>query len=386
MHPRLIRAAWTVAVVLGVSLSTSARGHDVDLTRVRITVRADRTYDIDVHYDVRAHLAGIRPEHLTPSDLEALAALSPEELDQRIADLKEYAQRRVRVYVDGGKNPFEVEIVDVEAVASTISSPTSQPTSSHASPISRILRVTGRGPPEARDVVFWASKSFGNIVLEVFDEAGRQIGQQLLEKGSRSEPIPFESAQAELSGLQVAWDYIVLGFEHILPEGLDHILFVLGLFLLSARMSPLLWQVTAFTVAHSVTLALSTYGVIRLSSFVVEPLIALSIAYVAIENMCTRTLHAWRPVVVFLFGLLHGLGFAGVLEELGLPRGRFVTALVSFNVGVELGQLAVIAMALGTVGWMRNYRWYRSRVVVPASGGISIVGLYWSVERLGLLG
>ena len=102
---------------------------------------------------------------------------------------------------------------------------------------------------------------------------------------------------------------------------------------------------TAFTVAHSITLGLSIYGVVALPPRVVEPLIALSIAYVAIENLITRELHAWRIGVVFLFGLLHGLGFAGVLRELGLPRGEFLTALLSFNVGVELGQLSVIAAA-----------------------------------------
>ncbi len=176
--------------------------------------------------------------------------------------------------------------------------------------------------------------------------------------------------------------YVRLGFEHILPKGLDHILFVVGLFLLSARTSALLKQVTAFTIAHSLTLALSMYGVIALPPRIVEPLIALSIAYVAIENLVTSELKPWRPLVVFGFGLLHGLGFAGVLRELGLPRSEFLTAIVSFNVGVELGQLTVITLAFAAVGWWRRRPSYRSRVVVPASAAIAIVGVFWAVQRL----
>ena len=130
----------------------------------------------------------------------------------------------------------------------------------------------------------------------------------------------------------------ITGFEHILPLGVDHILFVLGLFLLAAAWRPLLWQVSAFTLAHTMSLALSIAGVVSLPSRLVETLIAASIAYVAIENLATTKMQPWRPVLVFAFGLLHGLGFASVLRELGLPDGEWVSALVSFNVGVELGQ------------------------------------------------
>jgi len=180
----------------------------------------------------------------------------------------------------------------------------------------------------------------------------------------------------------IARQYLVLGYTHILPKGLDHILFVLGLFLLCARLKPLLLQVTAFTVAHSITLGLSIYGVITLPSRVVEPLIALSIAYVAIENLATRELKPWRLALVFLFGLLHGLGFAGVLRELGLPRGEFLTGLLAFNVGVEGGQLTVIAAAMLLAWPFVNRGWYRHRVVIPASLVIAAIGIYWTVTRI----
>ncbi len=182
--------------------------------------------------------------------------------------------------------------------------------------------------------------------------------------------------------LAIATQYLSLGYTHILPKGLDHILFVLGLFLLSPRARPLLLQVTAFTIAHSITLGLSIYGVLSLPSRIVEPLIALSIAYVAIENLVTRELKPWRLALVFMFGLLHGLGFAGVLRELGLPREEFLTALLTFNLGVEGGQLTVIAAAMLAAWPFMKKGWYRQRVVIPASVIIAMVGMYWTVARL----
>jgi hypothetical protein len=180
----------------------------------------------------------------------------------------------------------------------------------------------------------------------------------------------------------IAWRYLTLGFTHIVPYGLDHVLFVLGLYLLSGRARTVLWQVSAFTVAHSITLGLSMAGVIAAPPTIVEPLIALSIAYVAIENIFLSELRPWRIALVFAFGLLHGMGFAGVLSELGLPPGDFVTALLTFNLGVEVGQLAVIGAAFVLLGWRWGSRqWYRSRVVAPVSAAIACVAIYWTVER-----
>ena len=156
---------------------------------------------------------------------------------------------------------------------------------------------------------------------------------------------------------------------------------MLGLFLINTAWRPLLVQVTAFTAAHTLSLALSTYGVVSLSPSIVEPLIALSIAWIAFENVVTDELRPWRPAVVFGFGLLHGLGFAGVLAELGLPPNEYLTALLSFNVGVELGQLTVIALAFVVLGAFRQRRWYRSRITVPLSVIIGLAGLYGAFAR-----
>jgi hypothetical protein len=175
--------------------------------------------------------------------------------------------------------------------------------------------------------------------------------------------------------------FIGLGYTHILPEGLDHILFVLGLFFFATRMRPLLWQITAFTIAHSVTLGLAMSGVFSLPSQIVEPLIALSIAVVAIENIFFRKVKASRWMIVFGFGLIHGMGFASALRDLGLPAGKFWPVLASFNVGVELGQLTVVTAAFLLTRWMWHKPWYFKRVVVPVSSVITVIALYWVAQR-----
>ena len=158
---------------------------------------------------------------------------------------------------------------------------------------------------------------------------------------------------------------------------------MLGLFLLSVRLRPLLLQITAFTLAHSITLGLTIYGAISLSPSVIEPLIALSIVAVGVENIFVKELKTRRVVIVFLFGLLHGMGFAGVLSGLGLPESDFLTALIFFNLGVEAGQLAVIATAFLLVFWLlKNPQRYRQWVVIPTSILISLIGILWTYERV----
>jgi HupE / UreJ protein len=187
----------------------------------------------------------------------------------------------------------------------------------------------------------------------------------------------------KLSGTDNAALYLILGFTHILPSGLDHILFVLGLFLLNPKLKPVLLQVTAFTVAHTITLGLSVYKIINLPPAIVEPLIALSILFVAIENIFTTKLKSTRLAVVFIFGLIHGMGFASALGETGLPENRFFTSLLLFNIGVELGQITVILAAWFLLAkWFGNKPYYRKYIVIPASVIIGGMALYFLFTRI----
>ena len=245
-----------------------------------------------------------------------------------------------------------------------------------------VLRMKGAIPGGAETFTWSNSLRLGSYLLTLRTEGEENPERVWMEGGEESRPFPLKAQVVPPTRGQVARQYLALGYTHILPKGSDHILFVLGIFLLSTRLKPVLLQVTAFTVAHTITLALTIYGLVSLRPAIVEPAIALSIVYVAVENIATSELKPWRIALVFGFGLLHGMGFAGVLSQLGLPRSEFLTGLLCFNAGVELGQLTVILAAFLLIGLPFSKKlWYRRRVVVPLSLAIAAVGLYWAATR-----
>ena len=225
----------------------------------------------------------------------------------------------------------------------------------------------------------WDPK-FGPVVVR---QMGVQNGiTQFLQNGDKSDLI-YINDNVQYSKINAFLDYIPVGFEHIIPKGWDHIIFVLGLFFFSTKLRPLVWQISAFTVAHTFTLALGSIGYIEIIPEIVEPLIALSIVFIAVENIFFDRLSKWRPIVIFIFGLLHGLGFASVLGEFGLPDGFFIAALLGFNLGVEIGQLTVVLLAFITVGyWFNKKDYYQISIANPISIIIGLVGAYWFIERV----
>lgn len=194
---------------------------------------------------------------------------------------------------------------------------------------------------------------------------------------------PINIAMERAATEDVVWFYFKMGIMHIIPLGTDHILFVTSLCLLSNTISTILWQASAFTVAHTITLALSMKSIIVAPSQLIEPVIALSIVFVAIENIILNELKPWRVVIVFLFGLVHGLGFASALSEVGLPRNNFFTSVLAFNAGVEIGQIAVILLVfmLLIVPFGKRMQ-YKKQVVFPLSVIIALIAGYWTIERV----
>lgn len=187
----------------------------------------------------------------------------------------------------------------------------------------------------------------------------------------------------KMSRTDAAALYFQLGFLHILPFGFDHILFILSLFLLSPRPKPVLWQITAFTVAHSITLILSMYHIIPPITKIIEPLITISILYVALENIFSPSLKLSRIGVVFLFGLVHGMGFAGALGQIGLPQNAYLLSLILFNIGIEFGQLTIILTTYFLIlKWFVNKPGYRKIIVVPISVLIAVIAGFWTIQRI----
>ncbi len=357
-------------------LAAPAVAHEIRPAVVTVTFEQGQ-YRIEISTNMEAALARVSPRHKDTSEspqaklYDELRQLPPAALRARIEAFREKFLDGIQVEFDGERVTPALDTVEVPEAGDLRVARLS------------VVKLSGAIPSGAKVFRWRYAAEFGDNVVRLRAGQDGKLEAVWLKEGEKSEPYVLGVGLKPRTRAEIAWQYTQLGFTHILPKGLDHILFVLGLFLLSVRWRPLLIQVTSFTVAHSITLGLSIYGVFSLPSTIVEPLIAASIVYVAVENILTSTLHAWRPFVVFGFGLLHGLGFAGVLHEVGLPRSEFLTGLISFNVGVEFGQLAVITLAFLLVGyWGKDRPWYRARVIVPASGAIALTGLYWTVERV----
>jgi hypothetical protein len=361
-----------VALVTGLFVflaGTPAGAHPFEVTNVDVWLDA-ATYRLDITFHVDAMLADVPVGDLSEDEYRRLRALPEAEIDRRLETVRQYFATMVAVRFDD------------RAVAPTVTFPAREDGRDGAQTAlpGHLVRLQGAIPTGATRFTFRAAPVFNLVALRISGPHADGV-EQFLDPLGESSPYLLGLERPSPGSFAVVLEYMRLGFLHILPKGLDHVLFVLGLYLLSVRPGVLIGQVTAFTVAHTLTLGLSMYGVLRLSPSIVEPLIVLSIAWVAVENLFTSRLMPWRPAVVFAFGLLHGLGFAAALTALGLPRDRFVVALVGFNAGVEAGQLAVIGLAFAATGWWRSHERYRARIVVPASATIALVACYWAIVR-----
>jgi len=375
-----LRILLTLLTTLG--LVSVATADIVKPALVEISANTNGSVNIEVRASIEALLTGINAQYKntqdapTAEEYDELRVLQPEQLHDQFEPFKQEFLKQIFLKADGLL--VDLEIVDVRIP---------QPGYTKVPRIS-VISLSAELDQSTRAVQWYYPARFGDNAVRVrqVDEDNEQwhwSEWQWLRKDKPSQPFSLEQIFTRRPVTEVIFSYVTIGFEHIVPKGTDHILFIVGIFLLSTRLRPLLWQVTMFTVAHTLTLALSMKGIFSLPSNIVEPLIALSIAYVGIENIFAHSLHKSRLVLVFLFGLLHGLGFAGVLSEFGMPPNAFATALISFNVGVELGQIAVIFIAYLAVGiWFRGKPWYHQRITVPGSLIISIIGLYWTYDRI----
>jgi hydrogenase/urease accessory protein HupE len=362
-------------------LAQSAQAHQLRPAIVNLEFTQNASVKVHIQTNIESLIAGIDSSHDDTDDspqterYNQLRALSSEQLTDEFKVLEESIISQLNLAFDGVNSDLSLVKLNIPATGNLAKSRLSN---------LHLLALIPRSQNDKPQVTWQYPKKFGNNVAHFYyDKTPQEKTSHWLTDGVMSPPFLLNVAYTPKPFTQVAAEYTVLGFEHIVPKGIDHILFVLGLFLLSVKLRPLLLQVTAFTLAHSITLGLTIYGVISLSPSVVEPLIALSIVAVGIENIFVKTVKVRRVVVVFLFGLLHGMGFAGVLSQLGLPESDFATALVFFNVGVEVGQLFVIAFAFLCVFWIiKNQPLYRQWVVIPVSALISLIGLYWTYERL----
>ena len=368
-------AGYKLVWLAGLALigSATAFAHEFTITPVTIVLNGDGGFQAEVGLDADALALGLPLEADSEEVAEGMRELAEDQFDRAVQRARDAVRDDIRIAFDSAPVDFEVQFPHHGTPAAAEADP---PTV-----LGALARLTGRIPVGSRELTIRLPAKYKTVSLQIHSPSLETPSNTLLDPGQASPPFPLVDTGREVPRQGVFSSYLKLGFTHIVPKGLDHILFVLGLFLLSTRWRPLLYQVTAFTVAHSVTLALSMQGVVSLPERFVETLIALSISWVAIENIATSELKPWRIALVFCFGLLHGLGFAGVLSELGMPDGQFLAALLSFNLGVELGQVSVVLMAFAALGRFRNLEGYRRYVIFPCSAAIAATGLWWAVTR-----
>lgn len=324
------------ALALWLTFTCMASAHEV-LPAIADMTATDDELVFEVKLNLETLVAGIDVTEVSDTDdapqaadYDALRLMGPVAIEDAFRKFWPQMAQGIVVSVDGSPQPITLtnvtggEVGDIDL------------------PRQSTISFAAALPAGAQQAQFGWDRQFGDIAI-------RQMGVELpydalLQGGATSDSFALAGG-SQAGPFQTFFDFIPVGFDHIVPKGLDHILFVLGLFFLSTRMRALVWQISAFTLAHTITLALAALGYVNVPGSIVEPLIAASIIYVAFENLFTNGLQPWRPFVIFGFGLLHGLGFAAVLAEFGLPEANFIPALIGFNIGVEVGQLAVIAVA-----------------------------------------
>jgi hypothetical protein len=330
------------------------------------------TWEVEILFDAGYADPVLRNDAEAPQPTRAwLVALPTADQMRLTAEAKRYLAEALSLRSDGTKIDWQASFPDFDSTPPKFPSLLNDGAYFH-------VRLRPLTSPPGKVTIAMAGGDHPDLVVK-FPGTGEATyltvapGAEAVLKGGTGEK-PAEGH----SPVVVAFEQ---GVVHVVPRGFDHILFVLGIFLLQRRWKPLLTQSLAFTAAHTITLGLAAAGHVSVPAKIVEPLIALSIAALAVENLFIREAKPWRLWIVFAFGLVHGLGFASTLSTWIRPGEGFFITLVSANLGVEVGQAIVLAAAwLLTVGWHESRVWPHFRRW--ACVALALTGLFWFVERV----
>ena len=343
-----------------------ALAHDPGLSNVDLKLESNRLTALLVYNYVDIEGAVLVDKNLDRT-------ITPEEFNAAKSQLEELARNAIIVNIDGtARQPSEVQvrIAKAEEGRDTAYFSLVYPGTPLSALVikSNLMDKLSRGHRE---------------YFRLTNAAGNTIAERLLDANNTTAEVTTGELSAALGRWHTFKQFLLLGFEHILL-GFDHLCFLLALLLVANTLSSVIKIVTSFTIAHSITLALAAFDKVTLSPNIVEPLIAVSIVYVALENIWRKGKNIdGRWLLTFAFGLIHGFGFAGVLKELNIGAGGsgIAVPLVSFNVGVEVGQLAVAALVWPLLQWLRKRPALTTKLVPVGSLLVAIAGGYWLLER-----
>ena len=339
-----------------------------------------------LYFDIRLNaeliLSGIDASNITDTNSSPLSAtyddlrsLTRENLKILLIESWDDIQSKINLNINEVSTKFELVDINIEA--------------NRDFEISRdsIIYLKYELDEDDEFLTFKWSEKYGPIIIREINELKKEddLYTEYLQAGLQTDKIFIKSENTQ-SIFKSIINYFILGIQHIIPKGLDHILFIVGLFFFSVTLRPLLIQVTMFTIAHSITLIFVSVSYINVNPLIVEPIIALSIAYVGIENIFKQYVKEYlRYIIIFFFGLLHGLGFALVLSDIGYQSSQLIVNLISFNLGIEAAQIFIILSLYVLLGIkFSNKKYYRYIFQVPVSLFIALVGIYWFFERINM--
>ena len=360
-------------------LASFARADVVKPALVEISIFADKKVEVVINLSLEAAMTGIGTQYKKTTDApnsaqyDELRALDPEVLRERFTAFESQFLNSIQLSTNGQVQDLTLKSSKIDIVGYK------------KRPRKTILTYSAQLKDWPKTLSWQYGKVYGDSALryQMFKKDEYNWSQwQWLRNGKPSGIIDINHPEP-LSTTQRFLQFTDIGFDHVIPLGWDHILFIIGMALSSLLWRKLLLLVTTFTLAHTLTLGLAMYGMVEISPRIVEPLIAFSIAYVAIENLLIKQSIKRKSIIVFLFGLIHGLGFATMLKEFEMAPETFLTTLIGFNVGVELAQIVIVSGVVVLLLTLRALQInYRQLAIVPISILIAMIGLWWGVERL----
>lgn len=360
-------------------LSGLAKADVVKPALVEVSFFANNRVEVVIDLSLEAVMSGIGTQYKNTkdapnaADYDQLRVLEPAALRQRFKAFSKQFLDSIILSVNGKAQALNLQSAKIDIKGYT------------QRPRKTLLSYSAQLQNRATTFEWQYAPAYGDSALRyqwVKKEQYNWSEWRWLRDGKSSGMIDIDHPQSR-SATARFMQFIAIGFGHVIPQGRDHILFIIGMALSSLLWRRLLILVSSFTLAHTLTLALAMFGLVEISARIIEPLIAFSIAYVAIENLLIKPNIKRQTSVVFIFGLVHGLGFASMLKGFEMPVDTFATSLIGFNIGVEFAQIVLVSIVLLLLLIIRKLKLnYRQLAVIPASVVIAIFGMVWGVERL----
>jgi hypothetical protein len=370
MHARGHRIGCACMTLAGLLGCGAAAAHEAGTTRVAVAFDEDRSYRIEIVTDASALAEKLEAAAGRQLPADATAAL----FERIMQSSDEVFRRRLRVQFDGSEaRPDATYRIEPPADATSVAAAT--------------ITLRGQIPKQAQRFTWSYGWTFTSYALTLRDRGSESPVDQMLEGDQASVAFTLKPPPTRMEHLRTtaraAARFAAAGWTAIVPNGIDHILFLLGLYFLSRNTKRAIRHFGVFAISSSIAIVASAFGLVILPPKILDPMIGLSLAYIAMENLVRADGDRRRIPLVFGCGLLHGAGCAAALEGASLPRVGMTVAVASFNLGIEAGQLATVAAAFLIVGWhCSGQQWYRNRVVLPGATLLACTAVYWTIARL----